>query len=260
MATLMREPLLGFLVAAALIFLLYQLTRAPSENTLIVSAELIEVLEEEQRLVRGRELIDSELEEVIQGYIDEEVMVREAYARGLDRGDGRVRQRLIGKIDFLVEEEPTEPTQEDLETLFQAAPDIYRYPPTIDMVQILGRPGTFTEDQIQALVAGKTSPPELGNVRQYYGVLESELSRDLGPDALDSLLSALPGDWLGPFTTPAGDLMVLVSAKKESSSFSEAELARYLREDWYIKQRLKLRREKLDQLRENYRIEIESGI
>ena len=253
----MREPLLGFLAAAALLFTLYESTQGASEKEIHVSSEIIELLRDEQQLLRGYELDDPELERIIQRYIDEEVMVREAYARGLDRSDGRIRQRLIGKIDFLIEEEPEDPTAEDLKAFYEAAPENYFYPVTLDTRQILGPSGSLSAENLPALEQDSITPEDLGSVRLFYGTREEELADTLGAEAAKALFSSPIGSWHGPFDTKGGDLLVQVVALNEAAWFSDEKLERFIREDWYIQQRKKLRRAKLDALRKNYQIVIE---
>jgi hypothetical protein len=79
---------------------------------------------------------------VVSDYIDEEVLLREAYREGLDRGDPRIRRWLIDKVEFLLAEEPAEPTPAELDALFREHAEKYRTPRAVsfDHVFFAGTP------------------------------------------------------------------------------------------------------------------------
>ena len=79
----------------------------------------------------GRPPQPQELQGLIDNFIREEVLVREAQALGLDRDDTIVRRRLAQKMEFLSEDLAllNEPTQADVSDYFEHHPDLYRLPP-----------------------------------------------------------------------------------------------------------------------------------
>ena len=76
-----------------------------------------------QRLVEGwkatwrRPPTREELSDLVDEYITEEVLYREALALGLDRGDVMIRRRLRQKMEFISEDfaAQLQPTEEDLQ-------------------------------------------------------------------------------------------------------------------------------------------------
>jgi hypothetical protein len=102
---MVREPLLHFLVLGAL---LYWAGTLPKKAGLIPRQTRIEVPLSEVNRMREvwtmqwhRAPRPEELQILIDEYVREEVLYREAIAMGLDRNDGIVRRRLVQKMEFL---------------------------------------------------------------------------------------------------------------------------------------------------------------
>jgi hypothetical protein len=102
---IVREPLLHFLLLGAL---LYWAGTLPKKAGSIPRQTRIEVPLSEVRRMREvwtmqwhRSPRPEELQSLIDEYVREEVLYREAIAMGLDRNDGIVRRRLAQKMEFL---------------------------------------------------------------------------------------------------------------------------------------------------------------
>jgi hypothetical protein len=100
-----REPVVHFLLIAVLLYGIGALARKPAA---IVRRTRIEVSSAEiNRLKRvwtaqwRRPPDAQELRSLVDDYVREEVLFREALAMGLDRGDEIARRRLVQKMEFL---------------------------------------------------------------------------------------------------------------------------------------------------------------
>ena len=111
LARVLREPILHFLLLGALLHLAGRWWFRPA----VVREARIEVPAAEAR--RWREVWamqwhrppgPEELQSLLNDYVREEVLVREAIAMGLDRGDDIVRRRLVQKMEFLAQGAPKE--------------------------------------------------------------------------------------------------------------------------------------------------------
>jgi hypothetical protein len=115
-----REPLLHFVVGGGLIFLAYWLWAAPEPDAIVVSPETARALVQERSRLIGRPLTAAERAGVVAEYVDEELLVREAYKQGVDRSDAPIRERLADKMRALLGGEPPAPTREQLESYLKA--------------------------------------------------------------------------------------------------------------------------------------------
>src|SRR5919201_631794 len=116
-----REPLAQFALAGGLLFALSPVRSNPfARERIIVSADTVRQLVADRELLLGRPMSPDERRALVGGYIDDEILVREAYARGLDREDGAVRRRLLEVMRFVIGDEPPEPTPAQLREFLRA--------------------------------------------------------------------------------------------------------------------------------------------
>jgi hypothetical protein len=104
---LLKEPLIHFLLIGAALFTLYAALdrRAPtSPDEVVVSAGQIENLTANFTKVWQRPPSANELKGLIDAYVKEEVLSREAIKLGLDRDDPVIRRRLQQKMEFFAED------------------------------------------------------------------------------------------------------------------------------------------------------------
>src|SRR5206468_7284610 len=87
MRRLLREPALHFAVAGAALFALYALVRKPAASRIVVDRAVVLGLREEHARLLGTAPSPAQERELVERWIDEEVLAREAVALGLDRGD-----------------------------------------------------------------------------------------------------------------------------------------------------------------------------
>jgi hypothetical protein len=100
-----REPLLHFLLLGALLNLAGALWKRPAaivrDARVEIPASEVGRLREVWSLQWHRQPPPAELQGLIDDYVREEVLAREAIALGMDRNDDIVRRRLIDKMEFL---------------------------------------------------------------------------------------------------------------------------------------------------------------
>lgn len=259
---LLREPLLGFVLAGGLIFVLYAYSINPalSINEIVVTQQQLDAITEERELVLGRPLQPQERESLAQRFIDEEIMVREAYALGLDRVDGRVRSQLIKKMTFLIEEEPPQPTEADLLALQAAHPENYRKPAMLSLRLV-----SIENEQSDAgtLLSGlrndSLTVQDIGEDRSIEQVTVQEVAMTLGLAEAESFLDQEPGEWSGPYSLAQGRVLVQLTSSEAAHEYPAELLDKYLREDWAITRRKEIYQRKVAALRQGYRISIESA-
>ena len=103
-----REPLVHFFILGSLLFaagrLLQKPTLASARTRLEVPAAEIRRMREVWTLQWHRPPQPAELQSLIDEYVREQILFREALAMGLDRDDEIVRRRLIQKMQFLSQE------------------------------------------------------------------------------------------------------------------------------------------------------------
>ncbi len=222
---LLREPLVHFLLTGAVLFALSALFgqsfgMGDGGNRIEVTADRIQQLRETWTRQRGAPPTRHELDSLIEDFIREEVLYREAIASGLDQGDTIVRRRLAQKVEFLAQSvaSTVEPSEAELQAFLDADPERYRVPEQVGFAHVYfsgSNRGAGAEaaarDALARLAAGAVPAAEaarLGDrfMLQYeYPPQSRDQIRDLfGPRFAGRLFELPVGEWSGPVLSSYG--------------------------------------------------------
>ena len=254
-----REPLIGFLLLGGGIFLLNAWASEPERQQIVLSSPVADDLLKLQSELLDRPLAPPERQATIQAYLDNEVLVREAVARGLYLNDARVRKRLTDKMNFLLSDEPPEPTGADLQTLFEADPKRYQTPKSISFEHLFFNAEEAAAKAEMARIRGGEEPVEDAGDRFWLGRHMPHYAADqlltLFGQEFERTLRELPiGEWRGPIRSASGWHLVRVLDRHEPEDLPEHERLRRLRADWDAQHREQSRKLRLAELRNHYEI------
>jgi PPIC-type PPIASE domain len=129
----LREPVIQFLLAGALLFAVEQAISTQNEEILVPRSLLAE-LSRRYEDDHGRPPSESELEQELSRWQKEEAMYREALRRGMEKDDAAVRSFLSNKLQTTVAlqlQDPS-PTDAELEAWLHAHEAKYRTPVTFE--------------------------------------------------------------------------------------------------------------------------------
>ena len=234
---LLREPLVHFLLAGAVLLGLSALFGQSfgvggNSNRIEVTAERIQQLRETWTRQRGAPPTPEQLNNLIEDFIREEVLYREAVASGLDQGDTIVRRRLAQKVEFLAQSvaSTVEPSDAELQAFFDANRERYVVPDQIGFSHVYfssSNRGEAAEDAARGaltrLATGEVPTAEaaqLGDrfMLQYeYPPQSRDQIRDLFGPRFASRLFELPVDeWTGPVPSSYGVHVVHVRQRVPS--------------------------------------------
>ena len=264
----LREPLLHFLIVGAGVFLLYGILSGPddgSDREINVSVGQVEHLVSIFQKTRQRLPTPEELTGLVDNYIVEELLYREAVAIGLDRDDTIVRRRMRQKMDFLLDDLATiEPTDKELQQFLSEQAERFRRDAhfSFDHFYIADGDAAMATVILDQLRAGKLSEE---SVAVSSGLLpdriddlsETQISALLGSTFTRQLMQLEPGDWAGPIESPYGVHLVRIDRMVESVVPPLAVIRSDVRREWLFDRRAASRDKMIDALREKYRITIE---
>ncbi len=260
---LRREPLVHFLAFAALLFVAYHLLTPSAREPIVIERASIDELARRQEELLARPLTDEERRALVESAIDDEVLLREAYRRGLDR-DAVVRQHLVQKMRFILGEQETAPTAAELRAYFEANGERYRSPPTVTLDQVFyADPSNVPDDLLSQLANGvdiaSLGDPldDLGSRLPHYSL--RDLIELMGPDVARRVFELPLGVWQGPLQSERGVHFVRVEQRHPPTMPSFEEVENYLRQDWALDQQRRAIAAKLAEVRQNYRIVVEQG-
>ena len=275
---LLREPLVHFLLAGAAIYLLYAAFAKPvpeaGDKTIVVTAGEIEWMQTAWQNRWNRPPTAEELDDLIQQYIRETVLYREALAMGLNQHDQVIRRRLAQKLEFLAKDLVTlaPPTDDDLRAYFDENQTRYQEPTRFTFTQVFFDPdkrGDATLDDAEAVKAtlmlqGARAFEDAGALgddsllQHYYPEKDRvEIQKQFGRGFTTSLLELTPGQWHGPVLSGYGVHLVYVSSISEPPPPLFAEVRERVIQDWKIEKGEELNEQFYASLREQYTILIE---
>jgi hypothetical protein len=219
-----REPLVHFLALGAALFLWYGVSGGgpAAGNRIVVTPGQIDQMIEIFGKTWQRPPTPQEVRGLIDDYVREEVMFREAMAMGLDRDDTIIRRRLRQKIEFLAEDlvPPADPTDEQLQQFLTENPELFRIDARVSFRHIYfgrdRRGDAVADDASKALDRLRTGgdPAAVGDPIPMPEDFESVSGRDVsglfGQDFGRALIQEEVGRWTGPLESGYGLHLVLV--------------------------------------------------
>lgn len=202
---LRADPALGFVLLGLLAFALDAARpEADTPTPIVVDAALRDAFVRDLQRRHGRPPTEAELEAAIVRHVEEEALLAEALALGLDRADPIVRRRLVQKMEFvLADREPIEPpTEAELAAALDAQPERYRLPDRYGLSLALwtrSRHGARAEALAEAALASlDAGPPRADPVpggERAERVTERALAERLGARTAAELVALPLGEW-----------------------------------------------------------------
>ena len=236
-SSLLREPLIHFLVIGALVFTLHGLWSArqsTAERTIEISAAQMQRLSTIWASEAGREPTPEDIKSLIAEYVREEALYREALRLGLDRDDTIIRRRLAQKMGFIIGQTapPAELSLAEIRAAYEQAPELYANPPRISFQHVpynFAPDGQNRDNEMEAALANLVNPADdtdwtkLGDPfllsRTHEKLSEAEVARLFGRDfATDLFALQTRSKWTGPHRSRLAWHLINVTALDEGGT------------------------------------------
>jgi hypothetical protein len=257
-----REPLWAFLMTGALLFVIDR-ARAHEDpsHTIVIDAAFVDGLRADAERRTGHAPDDAQTSALIDAWVREETLYREARAIGLDEGDTIVRRRLVQKMELLLGAEitPIDPSDAELEAYLAAHQSAFARPTRSDV-----RVCFFAREQhddamataTAALAAGVGAPcdPHLSG-DTFQARTDTQLRSLVGDALTDSIAHAPLGAWAGPFDTPRGVYLVRVDAREPGAAATLPDVREDVRDAWIEERRTEAVTQSEQAIARRYRIE-----
>ncbi len=245
--SLLREPLLHFLLLGLALFLTYSLlnpTAADDPSQITVNRDkLLTFLQYRAKTFdptlmgeRLDALPPSQLQSLVDDYVREEALYREAKALQLDRNDYTLKRRLVRRVEALTDtwidrEQTLSP--EALETYFKAHKDNYRVPAKVTFTHVFFSSAQHGHDKAETLARDKRQDLNRQRVPFHQSMAHSErflyhsnyvnkeldlVSSHFGKPMQEALFALEPNDqaWQGPLQSEYGSHLVLLTHKTQA--------------------------------------------
>jgi hypothetical protein len=244
---IVREPLVHFLLVGLALFAVYSVRRGPGDSTpdartVVVDRDALLAFIQyrskafEPRFAQAKlsNLSPEALERLIDDYVREEVLHREALRLGLDADDYVVRRRLVQKLEFITRgfaEADTALDDSAIQSFFEANAQDYFVEPHVTFTHVFfdaerrGWPESrrLAEQELAALNAARVpfaDAPGHGDRFPYHvNYVERTLdyvASHFGPELAQAVYDLEPSGevWRGPLESPYGVHLVMITRKQ----------------------------------------------
>ncbi len=271
---LLDEPLLHFLLIGIALFGAYRCV-SPGDSggrRIVITQGVVDDLVTQHVAARGREPFTTELNDLIESYVRDEILYREGVRLGLERDDVVVKRRVRQKIEMIAEEDASTraPTDADLSAFLTANQARFVQPAILTFEQVfLGQP-TSGPGVVHAVAVTRdglrsgTDPEKLGKptLLPYRMTLTPAdlVTRDFGASFATALEKVPVGEWVGPIDSSFGAHYVRVSDRTPAVAPQLAAVRDHVVREWENERRQRARNDAYTKMRGEYQVSIETEL
>ena len=259
---LAQDRLIWFVVFGLLLFGADRWLQAREQQVIKIDLPLVEKLVAQWEGQTERRPNARELDALIEGYIREEILVREAARLGLDNDDIIIRRRLAQKVEFMMADETVEalPDRQALQGFFGENRAQYDVPETLTWRHVFADTEAEAKQFRAALNKNEDDWQNKGKPfmlnRQYARQSELDLSRLMGTQFAAALFQQEAENWGVPLQSAFGWHVVKIDARHAAQQAAFEPLIERVARDYQKMQRQQAMARAWDELRGRYEIEL----
>lgn len=259
-----REPLVHFLGLAALLFLANAMFSGDDREIITFDVATQEYLIQTQQDLLLRPLSDDEKQDIIDNFIEEEILFREARRRGFDNSS-RIRTLMIRNMRFFLSQETPQPSEDGLRSFYQNNPERFTSSPTISYDHVLFRnPDEVPNDTLTKLRAG-ADHTRMGNRDGMSGIIlrkvnQRVIAQAFGPEVAPEIVAIDDDLWRGPFVSGEDVYFLRVAKRHESTLPAFEDIRDWIEANWVTYMRRQHVETALDEMRENFIIDVQQPV
>jgi len=270
-----RVLLLGLIVAVAFLIAKGPTSADASRRVVVTGADLLQQRAAFMRTWQ-REPTADELRGALEQHIRQEVLYREALARGYDRDDLVVRRAMQQKMEFLAASQALQepPTEEEIEAFFSLRRERYRLPAVLSFAQVYVSPdrrGAGAEqhaiDLLMRLRSEQAGPENLVSWGDpimldtvYTDRTEQDVSATFGGVFAEAVVRLPVGSWEGPVSSGYGLHLVKIIEREDSRVPGWREVAGRVISDMEFEARASARDQLYQEIAQSYEVVLDRQV
>ena len=263
MRTLLRDRLIWFVLIGGALFAAEWAWQQRQNKVILIDLPLVEKLAVQWQAQTKSPPNASQLDALIEGYVREEILVREAARLGLDQQDVIIRRRLAQKVEFFLGdvEPPQSPDEAGLKEYFDENIERYSQPEKVSFQHIFANKQVEAAALLTQLGEGEANWRLLGQPfmlnREYAGQSQTDLLQLMGRRFTDAVFAqAQLGAWFGPVRSAYGWHVVKLTARSQKQVPEFASMIEKVANDWHVEQARNAQQAAWEKLRQDYRVEM----
>tara|TARA_B100000287_G_scaffold428495_1_gene480012 strand:- start:846 stop:1646 length:801 start_codon:yes stop_codon:yes gene_type:complete len=231
-----------------------------SKDIYISDQELTSLLSAWQSQV-GRPPSDEEIVNIINNFVQEEILYREALLLDLDQEDRIIKRRLAQKITFLKQETiPDDPSQDELEKFFEQNKNNYYVPATYSFSHhYFSKESSAKERAAKAFNDYQTNGAELKGDpfflgKNFYQNSADEIKKNFGELFFLAIENLNLNEWSGPHESAFGEHIILLKEVITGFSPPLEKVILRVQQDYLSQAQDKAIAEYINEIRSQYRV------
>ena len=255
---LVQEPTVHFFLMAVVIFVIYAISQTNRENLLEVDQREIDARVFIQEMTTGQPLNDEQRQFIASNYVEEQILVREAIALGLDN-DARIHDMLAQKMRHVLSGDVIQPTADDLNNYYEENLERYRTLPLVSVNELVLNTQDELSAEVQAFLDSGSNAEMIlaataGNEAPLPNVNRIDLANIFSPEFSEQVFNAESESWVGPYTSNRGQHWLKITESSEANLPPLNEITDRVRLDWIAEEEEILLQQEVDKLWDQYTI------
>lgn len=264
-SSLLKSPGLHFILLGTIAFVAYTHLKPPDRETIHITTQTIDALVQQQESITQHPVTPEQQQSIIEGHIEDEVLLREAYQRGFDKNDYRVRKRLLNVMRTSLSEVIPEPTAAQLRAYYEANRERYLTSPSRSFEQVYF---SFASNELpedpQTFIHQLERTDDISKLGEY-SLLGNRYTRSsfqitaatFGKPFALAVFELPLNRWQGPIESFKGVHYVRVTENHDPELPPFEQMESYLRTEYFIQKSRENQTDKIAELMKNYEIVVE---
>ena len=255
---LVQEPTVHFFLMAVVIFVIYAISQTNRENLLEVDQREIDARVFIQEMTTGQPLNDEQRQFIASNYVEEQILVREAIALGLDN-DARVHDMLAQKMRHVLSGDVIQPAADDLNSYYEEHLERYRTLPLVSVNELVLNTQDELSAEVQAFLDSGSDAEMIlaataGDEAPLPNVNRIDLANIFSPEFSEQVFNAESESWVGPYSSNRGQHWLKIIEHSEANLPPLNEITDRVRLDWIAEEEEILLQQEVDKLWNQYTI------
>jgi hypothetical protein len=262
----LKSPILHFVLLGVVAFVAYTHLKPADRETIRITTQTIDALIQQQQSITQNRNNADERQTLIEGHIEDEILLREAYKRGFDKNDYRVRKRILNIMRTSLSEVIPEPSVAQLRAFYEENKERYLTSPSRSFQHVYfsfasakqpENPEQFLEE-----LKGMSDISGMGESSSALGNRFSKASFQTtaitsGKPFAQIVFEMGMNEWRGPIESFRGIHYVRVTEEHERELPPFEKMESYLRTDYLMRKSRDSQQRKIDELRKKYQVVVE---
>ncbi len=264
----LKSPVVHFMLLGVAAFVAYNQLKPPDRETITVTTQTVNALVRQRESITRNPVTDKERRIILEGYIEDEILLREAYKRDFDKNDYRVRKRILNIMRSSLSEVIPEPSVAQLRLFYDENKDRYLTSPSRSFEHIyFSFASAKLPDKPERFIRLLQEKDDITGLGDFSLITGNKYSKNsfqttaitFGKPFAQVVFDMPLNRWHGPVESFQGIHYVRVTAEHEPELPPFEQMETYLRQDYILQKTRESQVAKIDELRKNYVIVVEGN-